>query len=65
MSNKKLISIALMIAGIGLAIWGYQESTGASSQFSSAFTGSFSDRVMQLYIAAAVSFGIGFFLFKK
>jgi hypothetical protein len=64
-SPKKPIGIAMLVAGAGLAIWGFQKSGGLQSQLSSAFTGSHTDNVMLLYIAAAVCLGLGAFLLIK
>ena len=68
MANKstfKLIGIALMVIGIGLAYWGYDMSGGLDSQLNQAFSGSSSDGVMIRYIAGAASFTTGLFLFLK
>ena len=62
---KNLIGIIFLVVGVGLAIWGYQESEGLQSQLSSAFTGAQSDNVMMLYIGGAVCFVIGLFLVVK
>ena len=59
---KKLIGIIFLVVGVGLAIWGYQESEGLQSQLSSAFTGSHSDNVMMLYIGGAACIVIGLVL---
>jgi TRAP-type C4-dicarboxylate transport system permease large subunit len=64
-SSKKLLGIALLAAGAGLAIWGLQKSEGLQSQLSNAFTGSPADNVMVLYIGAVVCIAIGAFLIKK
>jgi Protein of unknown function (DUF3185) len=64
-SNIQLISIALMVIGIGLAYWGYDMSGGLDSQLNQAFSGSSSDGVMIRYIAGAASFAAGLFLFLK
>lgn len=64
-SNIQLISIALMVIGIGLAYWGYDMSGGLGSQLNQAFSGSSSDGVMLRYIAGAASFAAGLFLFLK
>ena len=66
MANKKIIGIILAIVGIGLAYWGHQLSGGFGSQVNQAFTGSPTDKVMMLYIAAAASLIAGLFLlFRK
>jgi hypothetical protein len=62
---KKLIGIIFLVVGVGLAIWGYQESEGLQSQLSSAFTGSHTDNVMMMYIGAAVCVAVGLFLVAK
>ena len=59
----KMVSIALLVLGIGLAFWGYQMSGGFGSRVSLAITGSHSDKVMMLYIGGAVSFVAGLYLF--
>lgn len=64
-TTMKIIGIALVVLGIGLAIWGYQLSGSVSSQITQAVTGSDTDKVMTLYIAGAVSFVVGIYLFLK
>jgi hypothetical protein len=64
-STMKIISIALMVAGIGLAFWGFQLSGSVGSQLTQAVTGSDTDKVMTLYIAGAVSFIVGIYLFTN
>lgn len=64
-SNSKLLSIALMVVGTGLAYWGYDMSTGFSSQLNEALSGSSSDGVMIRYIAGGASFAAGLFLFLQ
>ena len=59
--QNKLISLVLIIVGIGLLYWGYSESQSVASQVSEAFSGSPQDKVMYKYIAGAV----GIYLFVK
>lgn len=61
----KIIGIALAVAGVGLAYWGYQLSGSVESQLSEAFTGSATDKVMTLYIGGAVSLVVGVYLLFK
>jgi hypothetical protein len=61
----RIISIVLLITGIGLAVWGYQISGSFGSQLNSAFNGSPTDKVMMLYIGGAVSFVIGLYLLVR
>lgn len=64
-ATMKIISIILIVLGIGLAIWGYQLSGSVGSQITQAVTGSDTDKVMTFYIAGAISFVVGIYLFAK
>lgn len=64
-SSTKLVSIILMVIGIGLAYWGYDMSGSFDSQFSQTFSGSSSNAVLMRYIGGAASFAAGLFLFIK
>jgi len=57
-----MIGLALIVLGIGLAIWGYQLSGSVGSELTQAITGSDTDKVMTLYISGAVSFVVGVYL---
>ena len=61
-SKMKIISIALMVIGIGLAFWGYQMSGSIGSKITQTITGSHADKVMILYIGGALSFIVGLYL---
>ena len=63
--TMKSIGIVLVVLGMGLVIWGYQLSGSVGSQITQAVTGSDTDKVMTLYIAGAVSFVVGIYLFLK
>ena len=68
MANKsvfQLISVALMVVGVGLAYWGYDMSGGLDSQLNQALSGSSSDGVMIRYIGGAACFVAGLFMFLK
>lgn len=64
-STMKIISIALVVIGLGIALWGYQLSDSVGSQITRAVTGSDTDKVMTFYITGAVSFVVGIYLFTK
>ena len=64
-SDIKVISIVLMVIGVGLAVWGNQLSGSVGSQLSQTFTGSAPDKVMLLYIGGAASFVVGLYLYIK
>lgn len=61
----KAVWIVLVVAGLGLAYWGYQISGSVGSQLRQAFSGSHSNEVMIRYIAGAASVAAGLFLFLK
>jgi len=61
----KIIGIALVIIGLGLAYWGYRLSGSVGSQITQAVTGSDTDKVMTFYISGAVSLVVGLYLFIK
>ncbi len=64
-SQSKNIGIALLVTGIGLAIWGYQMSGSFGSQLNQAINGSYTDKVMIVYIAGAASFFVALLLLVK
>jgi len=64
-TSMKIISIILIVLGIGLAVWGYQLSGSVGSEITQAITGADTDRVMTYYITGAVSFFVGIYLFSK
>lgn len=64
-SSLQIISLALIVIGIGLAFWGYQISGSVESQISQTLTGSHTDKVMMLFIGGAASFIVGLYLFIK
>jgi hypothetical protein len=68
-TNSKLLikaaSIALMVAGIGLLVWGYQMTGSPASEISRTITGSYPDGVMERYIGGAAAFIVGLYLFAK
>lgn len=64
-TTMKIIGIALVVIGFGLALWGYQLSDSVGSQISRALTGSDTDKVIIFYITGAVSFVVGIYLFTR
>ena len=63
--TAKVVGIVLVVAGVGLAYWGYQMSGSVGAQLRHAFAGSHSDEIMIRYIAGAASFAAGLFLILK
>ena len=64
-STTKILGIALVVIGLGLAFWGYQLSGSIGSQITQAVTGSDTDKVMTFYIGGAASFVVCIYLFIK
>jgi len=64
-ATTKILGIALVVIGLGLAFWGYRLSGSVGSQITQAVTGSDTDKVMTFYIGGAVSFVVGIFLSMK
>jgi len=65
MGQTKIGGIVLIVVGLGLAYWGYEESGSVASSLNQAFSGSPSDNVMIKYIAGAASTAAGAFLFMR
>ena len=65
MSQMKIAGIVLIVVGLGLAYWGYEESSSLGSSLNQAFSGSPSDNVMAKYIGGAASLAVGAFLFTR
>ena len=63
--TMKILSIALIVVGVGLGYWGYEISGSIGSQISQTVTGSHTDKVMTLYISGAASLIVGLYLFFK
>lgn len=61
----KILGIALIVLGAGLAFWGYEMSSSVGANINEALTGAEPDKVMTLYIAGAISFVVGIFLSVK
>lgn len=61
----KVISLVLIVVGVGLTFWGYQMSDSLGSQLTQTVSGSMPDEVMYRYIAGIASLVVGIFLFVK
>ena len=62
---NRAIGLALVVAGIGLAWWGYQISETLTAQLTTTFSGSLPDEVMYRYIGGAACGAAGLFLVVK
>lgn len=61
----KILSIVLVVVGIGLLVWGFQMSDSVGNQVTQSLTGSSSDAVMYRYIGGAASLAVGIYLYFK
>ena len=64
-SMVKLIGLVLLVAGLGLAFWGYQMSGSFAAKLSRGLNGTLPDAVMYRYIGGAISSVAGLFLLAK
>lgn len=64
-TTTKVISLVLMIVGIGLAVWGFREADSPVGEITEAVTGSYDDDTMMMLIGGAASFIVGLYLFIK
>lgn len=58
---NKQIGIILLVAGIGLLIWGFNLYDAFSSRAARAFTGSSTDKTMTILIAGGICTALGIF----
>ena len=65
MQTNKIISLVLLLAGIGVAYWGYDMSHTASAEFAAAFSDGPSDEVLYRYVGGGILAAIGAFLLVK
>ena len=62
--SMRIIGIALIVIGLGLAFWGYRMSGSVGSQITQALSGT-DNKVMMFYIGGAVSFVVGLYLLAR
>ena len=65
MQTNKIIGLALLIGGMGLAFWGWEMSEGFGAALSSRLTGGMSDEVMYRYIGGGLLAAVGTILVMK
>lgn len=61
----RVIGLALLVGGAGMAYWGYQMSGSLTAQLSKSVTGALPDAVMYRYIGGAASIVVGLFLLLR
>ena len=62
MSAKRLIGVALLVAGLIVLFLGYQSSQGWDDQISEALTGEYTDSTMWYWITGGVASVVGLVL---
>jgi hypothetical protein len=65
MQTNKIIGLVLLIAGLGLAFWGWEMSEGFGSALSSRLSGSMPDEVMYRYVGGGILAAVGTLLVMK
>ena len=58
---NRIVSIALLVVGVILLIWGFNASQSVASEFSDAVTGAPTDRSIWLIVLGAVGTIVGAF----
>ncbi len=62
----RVIGLVLIVVGIALIYWGYQDSSAMSAKVVKTLSGSEPDNIMYKYIGGAVSLVVGVYLtFRK
>lgn len=56
---SKLIAIVLIVVGVFLIIWGYNESQTLGSQLNRMFSGAETERTLIFYIGGGISLVLG------
>jgi len=64
-NNLKIVSIILIVVGVGLIAWGFQLSDSLGNQVSETLTGASTNEVMYRYIGGAASLAVGVYLFFR
>lgn len=64
-STQMIIALVLLVAGAGLAYWGYDTSQQVGNQLIKAFGNSTSDKVIAAYTGAAACILVGLFLLVR
>lgn len=65
MKVQMIIALVLLVAGAGLAYWGYDMSQNVGNQLVKALGNSTSDKVIAAYTGAAACIVVGFFLLVR
>lgn len=56
---RRIVGVVLVVVGVILLVWGFQEAESLASEFSEFFTGSPTDRSMWLMIGGVVALIVG------
>ena len=65
MQTNKIIGLVLLLAGVGLAFWGWEMSETFGSALSSRLSGEMPDEVMYRYIGGGLLAAVGVLLVMK
>jgi Protein of unknown function (DUF3185) len=65
MQMNKIIGLVMLVAGLGLAFWGWEMSETFGSAVSSRLSGSMPDEVMYRYVGGGILAAVGTLLVMK
>jgi hypothetical protein len=65
MQTNKIIGLLMLVAGLGLAFWGWEMSESFGSALSSRLSGSMPDEVMYRYVGGGILAAVGTLLVMK
>jgi hypothetical protein len=65
MQTNKIIGLVMLVAGLGLAFWGWEMSESFGSALSSRLSGSMPDEVMYRYVGGGILAAVGTLLVMK
>ena len=65
MQTNKIIGLVMLVAGLGLAFWGWEMSESFGAALSSRLSGSIPDEVMYRYVGGGILAAVGTLLVMK
>jgi len=65
MQTNKIIGLLMLVAGLGLAFWGWEMSESFGSALASRLSGSMPDEVMYRYVGGGILAAVGTLLVMK
>lgn len=63
--DSKMVSVALVVAGVVLLFWGYESSQSLGASLHKTFTGAYRDKTMWLLLGGAVCLAMGIYRLSR